>query len=253
MADRPPKRARASSNAGTSPAIPNPERLAQLPKLLDTLNEKTVRTVLLSAAQESSAVAALIEAESARLAKAESAKTIDFGYHSKSIWRTLNVEYTKGIKSSRQFEMSGDAYWSVVGEIKDIKARCPAHASYGTKFSALETLRKIGKIILLSKTSTLGHEIHKSFGTDSILEDTIYEIVESMTEQEREEIMAEPQGDDGFWFDKFEELVELAAEYCIFEGLKDVTCLLLEEDNSDDDNSTGTSDGEVEIVDMTSD
>lgn len=218
MVDRPGKRVRRSSN---SYSTIDHARLAKFPKLIETLNEKTVRKYLLVAARESSQIARLIETETDRLRRLESAKTIDFGYHSKSVWRTLNVEYVKGIKHSRQYHLAGDAYLSVSSEIQDIGNRCPAHASYVTKYSALETLRKIGKIILFSNDSTLGHEVQNSFFEDTVLEDTMLGIVEGMTTEERGDMIREPQ-EEMVWIDKLKELQAIAAEHSMFEKLKDV-------------------------------
>jgi len=161
MTDRPSKRVRATTIDDSATTKSDPARSAKLPRIIDTLDERTVRRILLVAAQESPKISILIESEASKLIKPENAKTIDFGYHSKSVWRVLNVDYTKGIKDSRQFEMSGDAYQEVVNKIEDIRDRCPAHASYVTKYSALETLRKIGKIIIMSSDSTLGSEVRK--------------------------------------------------------------------------------------------
>ena len=247
MTDRPSKRARASLNSDPTLAVPGALRLAKLPKIIDTLDEKTVRHFLLIAAQESSRISLLVESELARLKKVESAKTIDFGYHSKSVWRTLNVDYVKGIKDSRQWEMSGDAYQSVAREIADIRQRCPAHASYVTKYSALETLRKIGKIVLLSNDSTLGHEVQNSFREDSTLDDTMLEIVQGMSSEERGDMIREPQG-EMVWMDKLKELEEMAAESSMFENLEDVVQLLQGEGVGTGDQQDG-----VEIVDVTSD
>jgi len=246
MTGRSVKRVRASSIGNSATTNSDPARSAKLPKIIDNLDEKTVRKFLLVAAQESPRISTLIESESSKLIKIESAKIIDFGYHSKSVWRTLNVDYTKGIKDSRQFEMSGDAYHEVVNKIEDIRDRCPDHASYVTKYSALETLRKIGKIIIMSSDSTLGSEVRKSFSYDSILEKTMQGIVKEMTTEERQDMAREPQ-EEILWIAKLKELEELAAGYCMFKGLASVI-LLLESKGDDNANSL---DG-FEIVDITS-
>lgn len=247
MSDRPAKRARASSNGDSAIVAANPPYLTELAKKIDTLDEKTVRMFLLAAAKESPRVSNLIESESAKIKEIESTEIIDFGYHSKSVWRTLNVDYVKGIKDSRQFEMSGEAVESVRKQIEDIGDRCLTHASYVTKYSALETLRKIGKIIILSSDSTLGREVRESFCEDSILEDTMLDIVNSMTSEELGDLMNEPQ-EDMAWMDKLKELDDLADGHSIFEGLKDVIQLL--EETSDGPDLVGieemTSAGEEE-------
>ncbi len=85
MTDRPVKRVRASSIGNSAITKSDPARPAKLSKIIGTLDEKLVRRILLIAAQESPRISTLIESESFKLMKIESAKTIDFGYHSKSV------------------------------------------------------------------------------------------------------------------------------------------------------------------------
>ncbi|KAL8964330.1 MAG: hypothetical protein Q9183_004526 [Haloplaca sp. 2 TL-2023] len=262
MADRAPKRARADSTAETTVVPSDLTRSPKLLTMLESMNEKTVFNLLLAAAQEFPSVAALVEAEYARLAKIENEKTIDFSQHSKSVWRILNVEYVKGIKSSRQFEMSQDAFLEVIDKISDIENRCPQHASYGTKFNALESLRKIGKVICMSDSSELMREVRKSFSSDTSLEDTMMDILNTMNQEQWERFLNEDV-DDVAWTERLEELADMAADWGIFEGLKAVVELLSNDDDPDDDdddysggdgNESGTNVNHngPEIIDMTS-
>ncbi|KAL8868264.1 MAG: hypothetical protein Q9174_005103 [Haloplaca sp. 1 TL-2023] len=270
MADRASKRVRVDSTAQTTIVPTDPARAAKLQQVVDGLNEKTVRRLLLAAAQKSPSVEALVQAEHARLAKIESEKTIDFSQHSKSVWHTLNITYVKGIKSSRQFEMSGDASCEVIAKINDIANRCPQHASYGTKFNALESLRKIGKVVCMSDSSELMREVRKEFSSDGSLEDTMLQILEGMNQEEFDRILDE-YVDDVAWKDKVEELADMAADWGIFDGLNAVVELLSnnddqddgqddgQDDDQDDDdggddqgNGTNASQSGPEIIDMTS-
>lgn len=243
MADRPSKRARAASNSETPTTAPDSARLARLPELLDTLDEKTIRRLLLVAAKENSRVAELIEIQADNLKAIERTKTIDFDYHSKSVWRTLNVQYAK-LKSSHQYQMSGEAFESVSSCIEDIRDRCPPYASYVTKFSALETLRKIGKTIIMSNDDELGREVQNDFGHDTVIEDAIKDIIEPMTSEERKDLMQEPCG-DMIWMDKLKELHNLGEDYGIFESLADVIALL--------EDGTRSSRQTIEVVDLLND
>ena len=240
MAARPQKRARAtSSGQGLEPGT-DPARAAKLPKILATLDDHAVRTLLLDVASHDPSVATLIETRASRIKKAEQAKVIDFDYHSKSVWKTINVTYSK-LSGSKQYYASGDAFNSIKRAIEDIRARCPAHASFGTKVNALETLRKIGKSVALSAGDTMAREIQVFFQHDTILEDTMLGIVESMTLEEREITSDEPH-EDITWVEKLEELTQIAEGRCLFEGLADVIALLVpssEEDTKDGEKKTG--------------
>ena len=124
------------------------------------------------------------------------------------------------MKGSHQYRASFGVYDDVVGCIKDIRKQCPVEASYGTKKSALETLRKIGKTVCLSGGDVIGSEVQKGFQGITRLEDTMYSIVQKMPQGERDLIM---KGDIGV---KLEELAELSKSYCLFETLDDVLALL---------------------------
>lgn len=233
MADRPPKRARTSSN--NKPAEPSidPAQAARLPELLATLDQSTIKKILLEAATHYPRVAKLIEKHSDRVVQAEKAKVINFDYHSKSVWKTINVQYSR-LSGSQQFDASGDAYHSVKGTIKDIKGKCPAHAGFETKVNALEALRKIGKVIALSGGDVIAKEIHKSFYGETDLEKTMLGIVQSMTPEERETTSNEPHKDTT-WIEKLMELKDLADEAYMFEGLYEVINTLAPQEHDEDD------------------
>ena len=94
--------------------------------------------------------------------QAEKNTIIDFDNHSKSVWKTIKVQYSR-LSSSEQYDASGDALHSVMGTIKDIKEKCPTYASLETKMDALEALRKIGRVIARSWGDVIAKEIQESF------------------------------------------------------------------------------------------
>ena len=153
------------------------------------------------------------------------------------------------LSGSKQYDASFDASASVVGCINQIVKRSPKEASLGTKKSALETLRKIGKSICLSGTSTLGHEVRKTFQYDTCLTDAMYNILKTMSVEEREkELMHAPEGEKN-WYEKVCELVKLAKGYCVFEGLADVVEIVEEKVGSksvEDENEYGNEEEEEE-------
>jgi hypothetical protein len=68
--------------------------------------------------------------------------------------------------------------------VKSIRRQAHADTSFGTRKSALETLRKIGKSIVLAP-STLGHEVLKQMQEDATLPEAMLAILASMTVEER--------------------------------------------------------------------
>lgn len=263
MADRPAKRARAASSSEIiAQPITDSARLTKLYESINTLDFATMRSFLLTAASESPKIANLIEAQTTSETKKDieekekekaAKEVVDFSHSSKSVWYTLNKEYSR-LKCSRQFGVAHDAIESIVQTIENIKKRCPPDASYGTKSSALETLRKIGKSIVLSTGDELTKRVRQSFQWNSILEDTMKTIVKSMSHADRLDMAKEPQGDVTF-LEKLDELYDLAADYCMFDGLEQVVHLLQpgvqngEEGNSSEGpHEAGNG---VDIVDLT--
>lgn len=118
--------------------------------------------------------------------------------------------------------------------IQIIRDGCAGHASFGTKENGLETLRKIGITIALSQGDVIANEVQKAFQRESTLEETIKEIIESMTEHEKEDLRwgGNPEGE---WFEKLVELEKLAASRCLFEGLEDVVSLLRGDEHDNDE------------------
>jgi hypothetical protein len=205
--------------------------------IIAALPVETVRSFLAAAAYRYSPIASLVLDEHRKIVEAQQAKVIDFDHYSKSVWKVINVTYSK-LSGSRQYEASSEAIASVEGYIEAIGRDTPAHASFGTKKSALETLRKIGKTIALS-TDVVAYEVRIQFQNESCLETTMLQIAKSMTEEERTEVLTDE------FEEKLEELEGLAEGYCIFEKLKDVRRVLsgeqaslgevTEEDGDDDE------------------
>ncbi|KUI59171.1 hypothetical protein VP1G_06419 [Cytospora mali] len=96
---------------------------------------------------------------------------INFDGYSKSAWHALNDRKVLSLSGSHQYDAAGDVYDSICGPL-------------GTKQSAIETLRKIAKTIILGE-DTVGHEVRKELQCDSDIADIIIRILESMTPEEK--------------------------------------------------------------------
>lgn len=117
------------------------------------------------------------------LAAAERAKVINFDHYSKSAWKVLNVGFYAKLSGSKQYEAAGDVFGQIAGCIESIGSQVSLDSSFGTKLSALETLRKIAKTVLLS-TNCLGHEVRKEFQYDACLTTPLRNIAVYMDEDE---------------------------------------------------------------------
>ena len=209
MSGQAAKRQRANTNGDTIDA-----KIDEYREIIRTFDERKVRQILLWAAVSLGPVGKKIIEQRDEILKAESVKVIDFDHYSKSAWRELQQGQTG--RGSRQYELGLDASVSVCETIREISEQTPAHASFGTKESALETLRKIGKSIVLRNGDSFAREIRKAFsGDNGPLDNAMVEIVDEMTEEEKTRMAGNTE-----WVEKVEELIELGSGYVMFEGLR---------------------------------
>lgn len=220
MTGRPNKRARLSKEI--APTANRSKNLPPLSDIIASFNSKTVASLLLSAASDNPSVASAVESEHLRLISEQQKKVRDFDYLSKSVWKTVNVTYDK-MSSRRQFDASGDAIEAILEDIHKIRDGCPSYASFGTKKSGLETLRKIGKSICLGHDE-IGKQIRMKFQYDKTLERIMRDILKSMTNAERQQVAK--SGGDPTFMEKVVELNKLAGQSSIFEDLPHVVLIL---------------------------
>jgi hypothetical protein len=91
----------------------------------------------------------------------------------------------------------------------------------------------------MSSNDTLGREVQKRFCHNSSLVDTMTKIINAMSDAELEEMINLHNGLFTFR-EKMEELVKLADNYCVFEGIKDVDPLLMGQDDEEEKNKKKT-------------
>ncbi|KAF2096703.1 hypothetical protein NA57DRAFT_78300 [Rhizodiscina lignyota] len=191
-----------------------------LPLIVDALELKELREIVLGAALGIPSVANTVRSKYNEKVFAESQRYVDFDRYSKAVWHKIN-NYRETSGSRGLDDMYNVIHW-IERQITQIRDSVRSFSSFATKRSALETLRKICKTIFLSGGS-LGHEIHQSFQCNSILQDSMLAILEMMTDDEKDR-MVDVNG--GEILDKLEELVNLAEDYCMMENISDVLDVL---------------------------
>lgn len=142
----------AALHAAPPPVLKTP---SQLWKDLHTLDVESLRTLLFHAAVASPDITNEVYATINAKRTEQSQRIITFDQYSGSVWRAINTTYSS-LSGSKQYDVAGD----VVDQITDIIAKIAAEASeefasFGTKRSGIETLRKIGKSISLGSGDTL--------------------------------------------------------------------------------------------------
>jgi len=157
------KRQRPNTNADSAAApfsrIPNApptnhQYRVKLQSILDTFNEQTLRETLFTTALKHENVFSLLTNCYTDTICRQSTRIINFDHNSDSVWHELLQG--RGLTGSRQYDLGGDVVASIAGTTTKILERTPAHASFETKKSALETLRKMGKSIALGGIRYLG-------------------------------------------------------------------------------------------------
>lgn len=202
--------------------------------MISQLDENTVRLILTGLASVSPAAQATIISSFQQQMRMIQERVINFDQYSRDAWHILNTsEYTEG-RGSEQFEASFDAYSDVVACIEAIGKETHVQGSYGTKLSALETLRKIAKTILLAG-DTLGSEVRRQFQHESCLADTMMRIARSMTAEEQRRAGANTD-EKGSLAAKLRWVCDEANGYCIegLSSLRDVLVLIGGPDKPDE-------------------
>lgn len=204
------KRQRASINGDSAAVSESPDEYR---KIIATFDESTLRDLLLFAATNSSQVAAQVIALRNDIFDAESRRVIDFDRFSKSLWHDL--AQGDGSTGSRQYHLGLEVSVRIEETIARIKEQTLSHSSFGTKKSALVTLRKIAKIIVLSGNNTMGHEVIIQLCQDGEpLDKAMHYIVDGMSEHERDIMRSDQE-----WVDRVKELVELGRKHQMYETL----------------------------------
>ncbi|KAJ5514586.1 hypothetical protein N7463_004138 [Penicillium fimorum] len=205
------KRARADTlgDAHANTTAPPPDEIS---RRIQHLDSQTVTDILTRAAQIHPDVMSMVDDAIHVIRERDQHRVINFDHYSGSIWKSINITY-RSMRGGAQYDVSFEVAQDVVDTIKLITKQCGTFTNPQTRFNGLSVLRKIGKTIALSSNDTVGHEVQKRFQYDTALVDGMWEIVESMTEDE--------SSPEALW-PKLMELEELAEDYCIHTGLQDV-------------------------------
>ncbi|KAJ5082596.1 hypothetical protein N7532_011639 [Penicillium argentinense] len=137
---------------------------------------------------------------------AESSKTPQ-----SSIWRSIN--HTRGMRGSAQYDVAFAVVAETEHDLKIVK-QCGLQIPK-TNLNGLSVLQKIGKSIALSSNDTLRHEVQKNFGNQSNMVDAMWEIVSTMSDEERDAVKNGRREEHRSL--RLKELVDLAKDYCTFE------------------------------------
>ncbi|KAK4148932.1 hypothetical protein C8A00DRAFT_38482 [Chaetomidium leptoderma] len=200
------------ATATAAPATTASYSAAQLSQMLSVLKPDAQLQLLVAAATAHPDVAAQVAAAHAQQVSREAAVVVNFDQYSKSAWYELNVKYEKK-SGSAQYEASFDASRNIEDMLDAIVDKTKPHSSYATKFSAIETFRKIFKSLLLSN-GVVGHEVRNNhFGWG----DKFIHVLRTFDEGELEKLLNEGNGE---WMGKLDEVAKEAQSYAIEDKLR---------------------------------
>lgn len=136
---------------------------------------------------------------------------MDFGHLKTHAWHELNSQYAH-MSGAEQYDTASHAANAIEGLLNQIVVWTTKSVSLDTKKNALETMRAIFETRCLSGGLT-AHEVRKNCqGWDNKLLDVLW----VLSDAELDEIV---NADDGEWLEKFREVVDLAADISILDGL----------------------------------
>lgn len=168
---------------------------------------------------------------------------VKFEHHADSLWKEINIRHDK-LGGSKQYGLAGDVIQDVKDSLETIGNEVRPISSWETKRSAMETLRKITRVILDS-SGVIADEIKKDFRYDSSVNKAFLKVVRTMSTEERARMCKVDDG-TGPFSDRLVDTVRIcnAEDWGICEGLDDVVDLLLESieddvDYDDDDDKEG--------------
>ncbi|KAF2690889.1 hypothetical protein K458DRAFT_260065, partial [Lentithecium fluviatile CBS 122367] len=184
-----------------------------------------LKVVVLRLAASNPGVADYVRRTYSRYLEREQRRVISFDHRFNYVWYTLNKTY-HSVSGSKAYDTSFKALHEICETIREVSEQAAVpHASFGTKRSALEMLRKIGKTICSSSNDTVGNEVQKQFSHGCELQDAVYAVVKAMSKEERPQMCA-IDDERSTSLKKMRELEQLAEDYCVFQRVGEVTDLL---------------------------
>ncbi|KAL9066157.1 MAG: hypothetical protein Q9161_007750 [Pseudevernia consocians] len=207
MSDLSVNRQRANTNGDAAVSSKSPDEYRGI---IITFDPNTLRDLLLTAATNSSQVAAQVVARRNDIVNTENRRVIDFNHFSKSVWHAMTQG--EGSSGSRQYDLGLEVSVTIEEIFAKIKRQTPSHSSFDTKKSALVTLRKIAKTIVLSGKDRMGHEvISQLLQAGKPLDKAMEYVVDGMSEGEKVKMRS-----DWEWVGKVKELVKLGRNHNMY-------------------------------------
>ena len=229
MSTRPTKRARRSTNDTPAPDH-SLDSWSKISKLVQTFDRQTLASLLTALGAQDPIIEDVIKRMACRRIGEEHDGVVEFRRNVKNVWKNINPGLSSDKKAQRSTLHTKKS--RVLDSIRQIQTACQEVTTCETKLDALQALLRIGKIICLSCQESVTVEVLEALKRDTVFEDTIFDIVLSLTVGGSSSAMTIGQKEAlrdrsvGGLMYEMEEVNGLGAEIGVFESLRSTIKLL---------------------------
>ncbi|KAK5738048.1 hypothetical protein LTR17_006291 [Elasticomyces elasticus] len=182
--------------------------------MVESMDEKSVRALLAVIAPSSELAATTIRNtfyDQQRDKQSERLEKIDYSIGSADVWYILNKKLWKDV-DRKELVSVDEAVAKVESCVQTIVTKMSVEMSFYSKQSALDTLRKMIKSIMLTST-TLGIDVRSQMGKDAMIARKMVNIVDTMTSEERRQLATPMPGKNSSFCNNVDELAKMARKY----------------------------------------
>lgn len=178
MSSRPRKRARHSTN-GTSAPDRRFDKKTQISKLVRTFDPELLASLVAALSEQYSAIGDVINSTACMLIGKEPEGVLEFKQNINDVWKNVYPQFSSDTKAQRSTLPAKVS--KVLNSIRQIQTACHEPARRETRLDGLQALLKIGKMICLSCKESVTLEVLEALKRDTVFEDTIFDLVLSLT------------------------------------------------------------------------
>lgn len=178
MSTRPAKCARRSTN-GTPAPDHRFDNKSKISKLVQTFDRQTLTSLLTALGEQDPIIEDVIKRMACLRIGEEPEGVVEFKKYVSNVWKMIYPQLSSDTKAQRSTLHTKKS--RVLDSIFQIQRACDEVTSCETRLDGLQALLKIGKIICLSCKESVTVEVLEALKRDTVFEDTIFDIVLSLT------------------------------------------------------------------------
>lgn len=200
---------------------------------MEELNPDQPRDMIKRAGEEHSDVATHIKGTIEEMGENQRHHVLNFHIAYRNISHTLFTEWLQ-LHPSLVSDVANLVYRQIRDTIRDIAKLCGPGRRLQTRLGRPSALRTIGTFICISIKHKEGHDVQVLFDFDHCLEESMMEILSTMSEEERRAIREDESSERALW-PHLVECKDLALEHQLFHRFGDVVALIDPQGEGDGD------------------